>query len=70
MPRAYFIQFLNYKAEEDEVIGDWLIDCLDLYQETQVLLSTLEWLRTALRHQGLVNEQNEVNHFTSAKEIK
>jgi len=33
MPRAYFIQFLNSHAMENEKEGGTLLDCVDLYQE-------------------------------------
>ena len=41
MPRAYFIQFLNVKAEED----DSVLDCLDLYQEFQILRNALDFIK-------------------------
>ena len=42
MPRAYFIQFLNRRGEDDESI----LDCLDLYQEFQLLMNSLDSMRS------------------------
>ena len=48
MPRAYFVQFLEQLGKDSPEEGEIILDCLDLYQEFQILLNALDFIKAEI----------------------
>jgi len=66
MPRAYFIKYLNEKAQNDHN-GVWVIDCVDIYQEFQLLLNSLDAIQLKLKTLSMVEDKGP--DFTQVQDV-